>query len=583
MLVKILGNFMGMKNIVFLILFPLALSAQKFQVYPGEYDNWVRHPKTKMLYNVVASSVDPVPGLPAIADGEGKGSAALHTAGFIGVDGFAYVWGDNTCNISGLGLKLPALAMTKTAVGNARQIVAYGNSGDGSGPGLGYGFAIVTNDDKLVLLGNTQSGFRGDGTEGNKAEPRPYRVTAISKPILKVAVGSFVYVLYKDGTVDSWGGTRRKYWATFLLGRGVENPDATRPGAMKFPEPIVDMAGGGDWSLFKGRSGALYGVAYNTRYLGVGPNVPGRTTPFELSKTLGLPGVPVQIAVGCQAAYVLMANGDVYAWGDNTQAAVGNGQEAKFANFAAPWGGGSLWVDKPVKINPAGVAFVKVFADIGDAFYAVAEDRGGSLWVWGRNKGYVLWNGQGSPDPTIQATQPNRWDVLAPMKIGGFAAKAAVAAKAGGAALGKTGGAILAKTGPPVPVAIESSVHNSVPTQAGTVDTLIDVGGDKLHFVVHKGVSFPIVFTGGADDVPVWNKMARPVGLRTAATVIIFDGAGAAGLKAGLTKLGYGGKIMLVAREGGKGVAEAAVVVGDDQAAAINTVVRAYNDAARGQ
>jgi len=594
-----------MKNILYLFLFPLALSAQQFQVYPGEYDNWVRHPKTKLLYNVVASSAEPVPGLPAIADGEGKGSAALHTAGFIGVDGFVYVWGDNACNISGLGLKLPALEMTKTAVGNARQVVAYANSGEGSGPGLGYGFAIVTNDNKLVLLGNTQSGFRGDGTEGNKAEPRPYRVTAINKPILKVAAGSFIYLLYKDGTVDSWGGTRRRYYPTFCLGRGVDDPDATRPGAMKFPEPIVDLAGGGDWTLFKGKSGAIYGVAYNTRYLGVGPNVPGRNTPFNLTKALGLPGNPVQLAVGCQASYALMSNGDVYAWGDNTQAAVGNGKEAKFANFAAPWGGGSLWVDKPVKINPAGVAFVKLFADIGDAFYAVAEDSKGNLWVWGRNKGYVLWNGQGSPDPTIQANQPNRWDVLAPMKIGAFmAVKGAGGApeKTGKAALGKTGGAILEKTegaGPtktsaPVPVAIGASAHNSVPAQAGMVDTLVDVGGEKLHFAVHKGEGFPIVFTGGSADLPVWNKMIRPVGLRTAATIIIFDGASTGGLKSGLTQLGYGGKIVLVARSGGRGFAQdyasqhpedikATVVVDDDTAAAINAVVRAYNDAARGQ
>lgn len=586
-----------MKNLLSLLLFPLALSAQKYQVYPGEYDNWVRHPTTRMLYNVVANSNDPVPGIPAVADGEGKGSAALHTAGFIGVDGFAYVWGDNTCNISGLGLKLPTLEMTKTAVGNARQIVAYANSGEGSGPGLGYGFAIVTNDNKLVLLGNTQSGFRGDGTEGNKAEQRPYRVTAVSKPILKVVAGSFIYVLYTDGTVDSWGGTRRPYYPTFTLGRGVDNPDPTRPGAMKFPEPIVDLAGGGDWTLFKGKSGALYGVAYGTRYLGVGPNVPGRNIPFNLTKVLGLPGNPVQLAVGAQASYVLMANGDAYAWGDNTQGAIGNGKEAKFANFAAPWNGGILWVDKPVKINPAGVSFVRLFASIGDAFYAVAEDRNGHLWVWGRNKGYVLWNSQGSPDPTIQANQPNRWDVVAPMKIDGFEPKVggAVAAKAGGTASTKTEGAASAKTGaPPVPVAIGGSKRTTVPRQDGMVDTLVDVGGNKLHFVVRQGVGFPIVFAGGGEDVPVWNKMIRPVGLRTAATIIVFDGAEAGGLETGLSKLGYGGKIVLVARSGGRTFAEgyasrhpedvkATVVVEDDIAEAINAVVRAYNDASRGQ
>jgi len=533
-----------MKAILFLLLAPMALCAQKYQVYPGEYDNWVRHPKSKRVYNVVANGSEAVPGLPPIADGEGKGSASLHTAGFIGVDGYAYVWGDNACNISGLGIRASSLGATKTAVGNARQIVNYANSGDGSGQGLGYGFAIVTNDGKLILIGNTQSGFRGDGTEGKMAEPAPYTVTAIKKPVEKVAAGSFMYVLYKDGTVDSWGGTRFQYYPTYVLGRGVDNPDPTRPGAMKFPEPIVDLAGGGPWTYFRGKSGAIYGVAFNTRYLGLGPNAKGRNTPFNLTKTLGLPGNPVQLAVGTQASYALMANGDAYSWGDNTQAAVGNGQEAKFENFIAPWGGGALWVDKPVKINPAGVAFVKLFTSIGDAFYAVAEDKNGSLWVWGRNKGYVLWNGRGSADGNIQARQPNKWDVLAPMKIAGFD-RAAGSADRGAGGAGAGGGAV---------------------REDG--DTLVDVGGYKLHFVITRGKGIPILFeAGGGEDATTWNKILRPIAERTATTLITYDRAGFGqstfdstqhgimsgmlGLEMALQKLGFNGNVMLVAHSQG--------------------------------
>lgn len=553
-----------MQKTLFLLLFPLALQAQKYQVYPGEYDNWVRHPKSKRLFNVVANSSEPVGGIPAIADGDGKGSASLHTAGFIGVDGFAYVWGDNICNISGLGIKETSIGMTKTAVSNARQIVNYANSGDGSGQGMGYGFAIVTNDGKLVLLGNTQSGFRGDGTEGKMAEPAPYRVTAIKKPVEKVAIGSFVYVLYTDGTVDSWGGTRRQYYPTYVLGRGVDNPDATRPGAMKFPEPIVDLTGGGDWTLFRGKSGAIYGVAYNPRYLGLGPNATARNIPFNITKTLGLPGNPVQLTVGTQASYGLMSNGDVYAWGDNTQAAIGNGKEAKFEKFVAPWGGGALWVDKPVKINPAGVSFVKLFTSIGDAFYAFAEDKNGNLWVWGRNKGYVLWNGQGTSDGSIQASQPNRWDVLAPMKIGGFdraARPVAQEERQDGQVVQRGQGVQGGQSGP--------RVQGGLGARGGIDgDTLIDVGGYKLHFVIYKGKGMPILFdAGGGEDATTWDKIIRPIAVRTATTIITYDRAGfgqstfdtskhgilngMAGLETALKKLGYDGSIMLVAHSQG--------------------------------
>ncbi|HEY4110779.1 alpha/beta fold hydrolase [Puia sp.] len=556
-----------MKNIYLLLLFPLALQAQQFQVYPGEYDNWVRHPKSKRVFNIVSSSTEPVADLPAIADGEGKGSASLHTAGFIGVDGFAYVWGDNVCNISGRGLKAASIGATKTAVSNARQIVAYANSGDGSGPGMGYGFAIVTNDNKLTLLGNTQSGFRGDGTEGNRAEPAPYVVTAIKKPIRKVAVGSFVYVLYMDGTVDSWGGTRLKYYPTYVLGRGVDNPDPTRPGVMKFPEPIVDLDGGGAWTYFRGKSGAIYGVAYNTRYLGLGPDVSGRNIPFNLTKTLRLPGNPAQLAVGTQASYALMSNGDVYAWGDNTQAAIGNGQEAKFENFVAPWGGGSLWVDKPLKINPAGVSFVKLFTSIGDAFYVVAEDKSGQLWVWGRNKGHVLWNGRGSADPTIQASQPNKWDVLAPMKIAGFSqAQGQAQGQAQNRSQDKLQNESRGQSQTQSPASAQDQRVSQ--GQSQDLDTLVDVGGYKLHFIITRGDGLPILFeAGGGEDATTWNKIIRPIAQRTATTIITYDRAGfgkstfdttrhgiqngITGLETGLKKLGYDGNIILVAHSQG--------------------------------
>jgi pimeloyl-ACP methyl ester carboxylesterase len=61
-----------MKNIFLLLFFPVALQAQQYQVYPGEYDNWVHHPKSKRVYDIVANSSDPVAGLPVIADGKGS-------------------------------------------------------------------------------------------------------------------------------------------------------------------------------------------------------------------------------------------------------------------------------------------------------------------------------------------------------------------------------------------------------------------------------------------------------------------------------------------------------------------------------
>lgn len=402
-----------------LLLLPSLLFGQKYQVYTGEYNTYVRHPATKLLYDVtsaglIPANVSPLSGSPVIADEDQpgqlrKGSAALHHAAFIDKDGNVWTRGDGT------GYKL-----VKTPVTNAAQVIAYANSGDGISAGLGEGIATLTNDGKIILQGNTQSGFRGDGTEGNQTEGAPFTVTGIPA-VKKIQAGSYFFALGTDGVVYHWGGTRRDpYWSQFSCGGFTGSPNLTKPTPMNLPEPIVDIEGGADWSYAVGQSGQKYAWGYDGHYWG-NASQSQQLKYFNLSSLLTMPGTMVQLAIGSQASFGLMDNGDVWAWGDNTQAQIGNGKEASFANFVAPWNGGSLWQLTPVKINPLGVAFVKVFTGIGDAFYVYAEDTNGNLWVWGRNKGFVLWNGVGGTS-TQQDKQPNMWDVLSPTRIAGFGA-----------------------------------------------------------------------------------------------------------------------------------------------------------------
>jgi pimeloyl-ACP methyl ester carboxylesterase len=101
-----------------------------------------------------------------------------------------------------------------------------------------------------------------------------------------------------------------------------------------------------------------------------------------------------------------------------------------------------------------------------------------------------------------------------------------------------------------------------------TLDTLVDVGGYKLHFAITRGEGIPILFEAGAgDDATVWNGILRSVNQITHATLIAYDRAGFGksgldsnqhgivkmvdGLEKGLHLLGYGGNIMLVAHSQG--------------------------------
>lgn len=107
-----------------------------------------------------------------------------------------------------------------------------------------------------------------------------------------------------------------------------------------------------------------------------------------------------------------------------------------------------------------------------------------------------------------------------------------------------------------------------VSAQGQTLDTLVDVGGYKLHFVVFKGKGMPILFdAGGGEDATTWDKIIRSIAEGTAATLITYDRAGfgkstfdmsrhgilngMTGLETGLKKLGYDGNVMLVAHSQG--------------------------------
>ena len=122
-----------------------------------------------------------------------------------------------------------------------------------------------------------------------------------------------------------------------------------------------------------------------------------------------------------------------------------------------------------------------------------------------------------------------------------------------------------------VTLAFLMAIANSGKCQ--TIDTLIDVGGYRLHFHIIKGKGMPILFEGGAGaDVSAWDIITKPIADITHATLITYDRAGFGkseldtsnhdlnkhgilqgiqGLETGLKKLGYDGNIMEVAHSYG--------------------------------
>jgi hypothetical protein len=113
----------------------------------------------------------------------------------------------------------------------------------------------------------------------------------------------------------------------------------------------------------------------------------------------------------------------------------------------------------------------------------------------------------------------------------------------------------------------------SLSMHSQTLDTLVDVGGYKMHFKIMKGEGTPILFEAGAgDDGSVWNHILEKIHKVTGTTLITYDRSGFGkselnpnlkndsdfgivnGIKemeTGLSKLGFNNEIILVSHSYG--------------------------------
>lgn len=109
--------------------------------------------------------------------------------------------------------------------------------------------------------------------------------------------------------------------------------------------------------------------------------------------------------------------------------------------------------------------------------------------------------------------------------------------------------------------------------EAQTLDTLLDVGGNVLHFRILKGEGVPVLFEAGAgDELTVWDTILPQISSATGTTLITYERAGfgssridpadtvlthqgilrsVSDLETALSILGYDREIMLVAHSYG--------------------------------
>lgn len=144
---------------------------------------------------------------------------------------------------------------------------------------------------------------------------------------------------------------------------------------------VKDILSTCDYSFLWMDDDTVYGVGNNS-YLPL-------TVKEGIYKThvkLNLPEKPVQFALGFGHVLMLTENGEVYAWGRNSDGQVGNGKTGKTKDPQ------KLSLENIVQIAAGGK-------------FSLALDRDGQLWGWGDNKYHQL-----SPEKVPRILSPVRID-----------------------------------------------------------------------------------------------------------------------------------------------------------------------------
>lgn len=185
--------------------------------------------------------------------------------------------------------------------------------------------AVYDADGTVYSCGSNYGGVLGDGHMNGPASHSPVRVGRLRGTEVTTLVSAYdnAGALLADGTYYDWG-----YDAAGQLGNGTVSQPSDLPVRVPLPGPVAQVAQGGSaagngQTLVMLANGSLYAWGNDTwSQLGDGGTA-NEPSPVRFAAPAGV--VYATLASGGATSYAISAFGDVYAWGDGTKGQIGNG------------------------------------------------------------------------------------------------------------------------------------------------------------------------------------------------------------------------------------------------------------------